>query len=147
MAKTLAEISEALRGIDFCTLSTHTAGGAIGARPMSNNRDVDFDGDSWVFTYDDRQMVTDIGGDPNVGVTYQGSAGIKGILGAPGAFFHVVGTATIVRDKAAFAEHWDKSLDRWFPEGVDTPGTVMIAVKAQRLHYWDGEEEGEVKVD
>ena len=146
MAKTLAEISEALRGIDFCTLSTHTAGGAIGARPMSNNRDVDFDGDSWFFTYDDRQMVTDIGGDPNVGVTYQGSAGIKGILGAPGAFFHVVGTATIVRDKAAFAEHWDKSLDRWFPEGVDTPGTVMIAVKAQRLHYWEGEEGGEVKV-
>lgn len=146
MAKTLADISEAMRDIDFCTLATHTANGAIGARPMSNNRNVDFDGDSWFFTYEDRQMVTDIGGDPNVGVTYMGSAGIKGILGAPGAFFHVVGTATVVRDKAAFAEHWDKSLDRWFPDGPNTPRTVMIAVKAQRLHYWDGEEEGEVKV-
>lgn len=146
MATTLADISEAMRDIDFCTLATHTAGGAIGARPMSNNRNVDYTGDAWFFTYDDRQMITDIAGDPNVGVTYQGSAGIKGILGAPGAFFHVVGTATVIRDKAAFAERWDKSLDRWFPQGVETPGTVMIEVKAQRLHYWDGEEEGEVEV-
>ena len=146
MVKTLADISEAMRDIDFCTLATHTAGGSIGARPMSNNRDVDYTGDAWFFTYDDRQMVAAIGGDPNVGVTYQGSAGVKGMLGAPGAFFHVVGQATLVRDKAAFAEHWDKSLDRWFPQGVDTPDAVMIAVKAQRLHYWDGEEEDEVKV-
>ena len=146
MVKTLADISEAMRDIDFCTLATHTAGGSIGARPMSNNRDVDYTGDAWFFTYDDRQMVAAIGGDPNVGVTYQGSAGVKGMLGAPGAFFHVVGTATVVRDKAAFAQHWDKSLDRWFPQGVDTPGAVMIAVKAQRLHCWDGEEECEVTV-
>ena len=146
MVKTLADISEAMRDIDFCTLATHTAGGSIGARPMSNNRDVDYTGDSWFFTYYDPQMVADIGGDPNVGVTHQGSAGLKGMLGAPGAFFHVVGQATLVCDKAAFAEHWDKSPDRWFPQGVDTPGAVMIAVTAQRLHYWDGEEENGVKV-
>ena len=66
MAKTLADISEAMRDIDFCTLTTPTAGGAIGARPMSNNR--------------------------------------------------------------------------------NTPGMVMVAIKAQRLPYWDGEEEGEVRV-
>ena len=146
MGKTLADISEAMRDIDFCTLATHTAGGSIGARPMSNNRNVDFDGDAWFFTYDNRQMVNDIGGDPNVGVTYLGSAGLKGVLGAPGAFFHVVGKAVVIRDKTRFAEHWDKSLDRWFPKGPDTPGTVMIKVTAERIHYWDGEEEGEVKV-
>ena len=146
MPNSLAEISEAMRDIDFCTLSTHTAGGSIGARPMSNNRNVDFEGDSWFFTYENRQMVTDIEGDPNVGVTYLGSAGLKGILGAPGAYFHVVGTAEVIRDKAAFADHWDKSLDRWFPQGPDTPGTVMIQVTAQRVHYWDGEEDGEVRV-
>ena len=49
-----------------------------------------------------------------------------------------------MRDKAIFAEHWDPSLDRWFPQGVDTEGLVMIAVKARRLHYWDGEDEGEI---
>ena len=146
MGKKMADISEAMRDIDFCTLATHTAGGAIGARPMSNNRNVDYEGDSWFFTYGDRQMVKDIEGDPNVGVTYMGSAGLKGILGAPGAFFHVVGRGKVIRDKAQFEEHWDKSLDRWFPDGPETPGAVMIQVSAKRIHYWDGEEDGEVKV-
>jgi general stress protein 26 len=144
MTKTLSDISEAMKQIDFCTLSTHAPGGAIGARPMSNNREVDYSGDAWFFTYDDRQMVADIARDPAVGVTYLGSAGLKGILGAPGQFIHVEGKASVVRDKARFAEHWDQSLDRWFPEGIDTPGTVMLQVTATRIHYWDGEDEGEV---
>ena len=146
MPKTIADISEAMRDIDFCTLATHTKGGAIGARPMSNNRNVDYEGDSYFFTYQDRLMVEDIMGDPKVGITYLGSAGIKGILGAPGQFIHVEGNAQVIRDKARFEEHWDKSLDRWFPQGPDTPGTVMLQVTAARIHYWDGEEEGEVKL-
>ena len=116
----------------------------IGARPMSNNSEVDFDGDAWFFTYQDRQMIADIERDAKVAMTYLGSAGLKGVLGAPGQFIHVEGTATVVRDKARFTEHWTKSLDRWFPQGVDTPGLVMIEVNAARVHYWDGEDEGEV---
>lgn len=50
------------------------------------------------------------------------------------------------RKESPDVKHWDKSLDRWFLHGVDIPGTAMIAVKAQRLHYWDGEDEGEVEV-
>jgi general stress protein 26 len=144
MTKTLEDIAEDMKQIDFCTLSTHAPGGTIGARPMSNNREVDYAGDAWFFTYQDRQMVTDIEMDANVGLTYLGSAGLKGILGAPGQFIHVEGKARIVRDKAQFARHWDTSLDRWFPQGIDTPGTVMLQVTATRIHYWDGEDEGEV---
>ncbi len=146
MPKTLADIAEAMRDIDFCTLATHTNGGAIGARPMSNNRTVDFDGTTRFFTYEDRLMVRDVAADPNVGVTYQGSAGLKGILGAPGQFIHLEGRTEIVRNKATFAEHWDKSLDRWFPQGPDTPGIVLLEVAASRIHYWDGKEDGEIRV-
>lgn len=144
MAKTLQDIAEAMRDIDFCTLATHTGGGAIGSRPMSNNRNVEFTGDTRFFTYEDRLMVRDVSENANVGVTYLGSAGLKGILGAPGQFIHLEGCATIVRDQSKFAEHWDKSLDRWFPEGPETPGLVLLEVTATRIHYWDGEEEGEV---
>ena len=89
-------------------------------------------------------MVADIERDPRVAMTYLGSAGLKGILGAPGQFIHVEGKASLVRDKGAFKEHWDKSLDRWFPQGTDTPGLVLIEVNATRIHYWDGKDEGEV---
>ncbi len=50
------------------------------------------------------------------------------------------------RDTAEFARHWDKSLDRWFPQGPETPGTVLLQVAAERIHYWDGEDEGEVRL-
>ena len=56
------------------------------------------------------------------------------------------GRAELIRDKAAFKAHWKSSLDRWFDKGIDTPGIVLIKVNATRITYWDGEDEGEVKV-
>lgn len=146
MTKSLDDISEAMRDIDFCTLATLASDGSIAARPMSNNRSVAYDGRSWFFTYEDRQMIKDIEQKPNVGLTYMGKPGVMGLLGKPGMFIHVEGSARLVRDKSAFTEHWDASLDRWFEQGVDTPGLIMIEVAARRIHYWDGMDEGEVSI-
>ena len=43
--KTLAQISKDMAGIDFCMLLTHTDGGAIAGRPMSNNKDGEEEGE------------------------------------------------------------------------------------------------------
>jgi len=138
---TLADIAEKLRGIDFGMLSTITDNGAIAARPMSNNRDVDYDGDSYFFADDSARMVGDIARDPRVGLTF---AGAKGLLGKPPLFIGIEGRAELIRDRAAFEAHWQKDLERWFEQGPDTPGLVLIKVHADRLHYWDGEDEREV---
>lgn len=144
MTKTLADISDAMKDIDFCMLVSRAQDGSIGGRPMSNNREVSYEGTSWFFTTDDARMVEDIGRDASVGLTYNGKAGLRGLVGAPGLFVHIEGEAQLIRDKAAFREHWTTDLDRWFEQGVDTPGLVLIEVKAKRIHYWDGEDEGEV---
>ena len=141
--RTLADLAEKMRDIDFTMLSTLTAGGAIGARPMSNNRQVDYDGDSYYFTDEDTLMVADIQADRHVGLSFQGKSGL---LHAKPFFVAIEGNAELVRDKGRFAEHWTKDLNRWFPEGIDTPRLVMIHVHAERVHYWDGEDEGEVRV-
>ena len=146
MTKTLADISEAMKDIDFCMLVSRAADGAIGGRPMSNNRKVAYEGTSRFFTFDDTRMAGDIARDPAVGLTYQGKAGLLGVVGKPGLFIHVEGEAQLVRDKARFARHWDESLERWFEQGIDTPGLAMIEVEAKRIHYWDGEDEGEVRL-
>jgi general stress protein 26 len=146
VSKTLAEISEAMKDIDFCMLVTRAEDGAIGGRPMSNNREVEYEGTCWFFTFDDTRMARDIARDPSVGLTYQGKAGLLGVVGKPGLFVHVEAEARLVRDKARFAEHWDADLDRWFEQGIETPGLVMIEAEARRIHYWDGEDEGEVKL-
>jgi general stress protein 26 len=50
----------------------------------------------------------------------------------------------LIRDKAAFQQNWTSDLDNWFEKGVNTPGIVLIEVKANRATYWEGREEGEV---
>ncbi len=62
-------------------------------------------------------------------------------------FLTLEGYAELIKDKGRFADHWTKDLDRWFEQGIDTPGLVLIKVSAERIHYWDGYEEGEIKLD
>ncbi len=138
---TLAEISDAMASIDFTMLSTRKADGSIAARPMSNNGDVEYKGETYFFAWGHAHMVAEIEADAHVGLSYQGA---KGLLGGPPLFIAVEGEGKVVRDKAAFAQHWTSDLDRWFTEGVDTAGVVMLAVKAKHIHYWRGEEEGEI---
>ena len=137
----LQEISEKMRDIDFAVLSTRTEGGAIAGRPMSNNRDVEYDGDSYFFACEDTRTVSDIRRDPHVGLAYQAKSGM---LGMKPFFLTLEGEASLIQDKNRFAEHWQKELDAWFKQGIDTPGLTLIKVHAQRLHYWDGYDEGEM---
>ena len=140
----LEDISEKMRDIDFAVLTTRTDGGALSARPMSNNRQVEYDGDSYFFTCDDTGTVRDIEADPNVGLGLQSKSGM---LGMKPFFITVEGRAELIRDKDQFAEHWTKDLDSWFKQGIDTPGLTLVKVKAQRLHYWDGYDEGEISLE
>ncbi len=141
--KSLSELAEKMKDIDFAVLSTRTDNGAIAGRPMSNNREVEFDGDAFFFTLEDTRTVSDIRRDPQVGLAYQSRSGI---IGQRPFFLTVEGRAELIQDKGSFREHWTSDLDRWFDRGIDTPGLTLIKVSAQRMHYWDGYEEGEIKV-
>ena len=141
--KTLSDIADKMSGIDIAILSTHAEGGQIANRPMSNNGDVTYDGDSWYFTFEEAKTVSDIQRDPHVAL---GFAGKSGIFTSSGLYIAVEGIAELIRDKAAFKAHWTPDLDRWFEQGVDTPNIVLIKVKATRIKYWDGMEQGDVKL-
>ncbi|MCW2388520.1 general stress protein 26 [Sphingobium sp. B11D3B] len=138
---TLDDLSEKMGKIDFGMLSTRTEGGALASRPMSNNGEVAWRGDSFFFTYEAARTIADIERDPEVGLTFTGAVGL---LGGPPLFIAVEGRAELIRDKARFAKHWNKDLERWFEQGIDTPDLVMIQVRARRIHYWNGSDEGEV---
>ena len=141
MTMTLERLSEKMKDIDFAMLATIAPGGAIGSRPMSNNREVDYDGDAWFFTDESAQMVADIAANPAVNLAYQGKSGL---LGHRPFFAAIEGHGELIRDKQAFAEHWTKGLERWWPDGIETRGIVLIKVNGKRAHYWDGEDEGEL---
>ena len=141
-AKTLTDIAEKMRGIDIAILSTHTDGGQIASRPMSNNGEVTYDGDSYYFTYEKSRAVADIGRDAKVSLGFTSGDGIF----KSGIYVAVEGNAELIRDKAAFKKHWTPDIDKWFEQGIDTPGIVLIKVHASRIKYWQGEDEGEIKL-
>src|SRR5205085_4161786 len=86
--KELSDVGETMRDIDFCMLTTRREDGGLSARPMSNNRQVDFDGDSFFFSCGDTDKVREIAADPHVTLAFQGK---QGLLGKPGAFIAVEG--------------------------------------------------------
>ncbi len=137
-AKTLSDLSKQMRKIDIAMLTTHTDDGEIAARPMSNNGEVEYDGNSYYFTWDKSRMVADIKRNSKVLLSFQGKKGL---------FVAVQGEAGVIRDKKRFKEHWTSDLDQWFKDGADTKGLVMIKVVATRIDYWDGEENGEVELE
>jgi general stress protein 26 len=139
--KSIGEISKRMAGIDIAILSTHSENGQIANRPMSNNGDVSYDGTSYYFTFEQARTVVDIQANPKA----LGFTGTGGIF-SDAIYLAVEGNADLIRDKAAFKTHWTSDLDRWFEQGVDTPNIVLIRVKATRVTYWDGEDEGEVKL-
>ncbi len=139
----LADVAEALKDIDFVMLNTHTDGGQIAGRPMSNNRQVEYDGDSWFFVDQDSRVFSEARRDPNVTLSVQGS---KGLLGKPPLFLCIEGKAEIVDDLATLEEHWVSELKRWWPDGPATPGIALLKVRATRIHYWNGEDQGEASL-
>jgi general stress protein 26 len=144
MVKTLEQLAEMMRDVDFAMLSTHGEGGTIAARPMSNNRDVGYDGDNWFFACEDTRLIADLQANAQVGLAFHGKAGL---LGMKPVFVHIEGVAELIRDKAAFEAHWARGLSLWFKQGVDTPGLVLIRVRGVRAHYWDGEDQGEIVLE
>ncbi|MDR5816021.1 MULTISPECIES: pyridoxamine 5'-phosphate oxidase family protein [unclassified Caballeronia] len=138
---TLEQVAEKMADIDFAMLSTRALNGNIAVRPMSNNRDVRFDGDSYYFTSEETHMVKEIKADAKVGLSFTGATGAGG---KPQLFVAVEGNAELIREKPAMKEHWNEDIAKWFSDGFATPGIVLIKVSAERVHYWLGEEDGEI---
>ena len=136
--KSLEEIADKMKNLDISMLTTQTDKGMLSSRPMSNNGEVAYNGNSYYFTYEQARTVQDITQNPNVNLGFEGPDKL---------YISIAGKADLIRDKAHMNEHWTKDLDVWFKQGIDTPGVVMIHVKAERIKYWQGEDEGEVKVD
>lgn len=142
MTKTLADIAKDMAGIDIAILSTHTEGGQIANRPMSNNGDVAYDGTSYYFALQSTRLISDIERDPKVALGFSSEAGIF----SEGIYVAVEGVAELIRDKASFQQHWNPDLDKWYENGIETPDLVLIRVKATRVSCWKDHEEFEVRV-
>jgi len=138
-SKSIAQIAKMMSDLDFCMLTTKAEDGYLRSRPMSNNGEVEFDGDVWFFSAADSRKVADIEGDPFVELSYSDP---KRFL-----FISMSGEAAIVHDVAKKRELWIEDLERWFEDGPESEDVVLIKVTPSVVAYWDGEKDEEITLD
>ena len=126
----LGKLREIVKAVDICMLTTLDERGDLHSRPMSNNREVEFDGDLWFFTYGSSHKVDEVGRVPKVCASFADIDGQQ--------YASVTGWAEVVRDRAKIEELWQPQLKAWFPEGAETPDIALLKVEAERAEYWDG---------
>ena len=134
--RTLSDIATKLKSIDTAMLVTKTGEtGAIAARPMSNNKDVnEDDGTTFHFSTDDGRIDDDLKRSSECGATY-----------TSGEFYCAVqATGKLHRERATLEKHWVPDLEKWFEDGLDTEGLVLIEVSPVRIDWWEGREQGEL---
>jgi general stress protein 26 len=120
-------VADAMAKIDFCMMQTVSERG-ISTRPMSNNGDVQYDGDNWFFTRATSTKVAELARDDRVQLTFVDNDGPS--------FIAVWGSGTVVNDVALKRKLWDASLERWFENGPDDPDVALIRVEARRIQAW-----------
>lgn len=133
--KMLAEI---MKDIDICMMTTVGTYGHLHSRPMSNNRNVTWDGDTWFFSRSDSSQVREIERDANVNLAYSVPDKIL--------FVSVTGRGDILKDDKKKKELWYDELERWFPEGPEDNDIVLIRVKGRKAYYWGKDGDGELEL-
>ncbi len=117
-------------------LTTVTSYGRLASRPMSNNGEVEYDGTSYFFTWQNSRMAQDIAANKHVQLDFRAE---KRFL-----FMAVQGEARVLHDKRVMKDHWHQELEQWFKDGIDTEGLVMLVVEARRIQWW-GEQDGHIQ--
>lgn len=131
----ITKVAALMRDLDFCMMTTSTDDGHLRARPMSNNGEVEFDGDVWFFTDATSRKVREIEANPLVHLSY---ADLENFT-----FISMSGAAEIVRDDEKKMELWIEELRRWFEDGPTSDDVVLIKVTPVKVACWseEGEEE------
>ena len=120
-------VAKAMAKIDFCMMQTVGVHG-INTRPMSNNGDVEYDGDNWFFARADSTKVRELSEDGRVQLTFADNEGPS--------FISVWGTGEVIDDPALKRTHWHADLERWFDNGPEDPAVALIRVRAHRIQAW-----------
>ena len=134
----ITEIAKLMKKLDFCMMVTKDGRNTLHSRPMSNNRKVDYDGDSWFFAFRDSNKAKQIENNPMVSLIFQSD---------DMTFVDCYGEATLLSNKEMIREKWVDGLEQWFPEGPETEGVCLIRVKAHRVQFWGKDGDGEYRAN
>jgi len=133
----IPQIASLINQIDICLFATRGDDGQLHSRPMSNNGQVEWDGQSWFFAPTDGRLVAELRADPAAVAAYRAEEGF--------AFVSVSGRTTIETDPELKRRYWLDDLEHWFPDGPSDPNVALIRLDAEEAQWWT--EDGDGKAD
>ena len=131
----IPQIAALIGKIDICLFTTRGEGDQLHSRPMSNNGQVEWDGQSWFFAPSDGRMVAELEADPSAVAAYRAEEGFD--------FVSVSGRAAVETDPELKQRYWLPELERWFPNGPDDPKVALLRFEAEYAQWWTAEGDGE----
>ncbi|MBD1996454.1 pyridoxamine 5'-phosphate oxidase family protein [Leptolyngbya sp. FACHB-541] len=125
----IRKLRDMVKDIDYGMLTTIDTDGSLHSRPMAVNKQIEFDGDLWFFTYADSHKVLEVQQHQQVNVSFS----------APDRqqYVSMSGVAELVRDRKRLELMWQPDLKAWFPKGLEEPGIALIKVNVNKAEYWD----------
>src|SRR5688572_275553 len=117
---------DVIKDFDNALLVTRTPDGRCHARPMAV-AEIREDGDIFFATSTESPKIAEIAANPEVVVTFQGSA----------QFAAVSGRAEVVKDRNLIDHLWSEAWKVWFPKGKSDPTLCLIRVDGRDGEYWD----------
>ena len=130
----IPQIAALISRIDICLFSTRGEHGALHARPMSNNGQVEWEGSSWFFAPSDGRLVAELEADPQAVAAYRAEESYD--------FISISGRATLETDQTLKKQYWLPELERWFRNGPEDPNVTLIRLDAEHADWWTGEGDG-----
>lgn len=126
-SKEFADVAKTMATIDVCMMQTVGEHG-VNTRPMSNNGEVEYDGDNWFFAKSDSTKIAELAEDDRVQLTFADHDGPN--------FISVWGTGAVVEDVELKKKLWHEGLEQWFDNGPEHPEVALIKVTANKIQTW-----------
>lgn len=125
----LKKLRELIKDIEVGMLTTIDEDGTLHSRPMSTNKEIEFNGDLWFFIYASSHKVSEVDQHQQVNVSFSNPSKQE--------YVSMSGQAQLVRDRQKMEQLWKPELKAWFPKGLDEPDIALLKVNVEKAEYWD----------
>lgn len=130
MEKDTETLNGLMKDARICMITTVDENGKITSRPMTlQEAELDKQLHLWFFTMENSEKVQQIQRNSQVNVSFSDQK--------HSSWVSVSGSAQVVSDREKMKELWNPILKAWFPDGIDTPGLVLLSVRIDSAEYWD----------
>jgi general stress protein 26 len=122
------KITELVKGIHICMMTTLSKDGRMSSRPMAV-QDTPFDGTLWFLTRNTSEKVSEVAKDEHVTLTFAEPKDSK--------YIALKGVASVSEDRGKIKELWNPMYKAWFPKGEDDPEIAVLKVDVSEADYWE----------